>query len=191
MVRINIIFFHFSIFCEKRKNRKMIQESEIISFFSFSNNRKKTKNSKISLLAVYSILCIFEFNFKIRKTKKWSIFLTIFFFLIFFPLTLKYVNMIRISNMSFFRFCWKNEKENRLAEVCTDPNLLRNVCPPHKFYSIFKRRHSVSMPLISIPLKQVWGYKGQYVIHFDLIGELLSTPGWPSIFFSQTPEIGV
>ena len=41
--------------------------------------------------------------------KKWSIFLTIFFFSIFFC-TLKYVNMIRISNISFFRFCWKNEK---------------------------------------------------------------------------------
>ena len=24
--------------------------------------------------------------------------------------TLKYVNMTRISNISFFRFCWKNEK---------------------------------------------------------------------------------
>ena len=26
------------------------------------------------------------------------------------------------------------------------------------------------MPLISFPLKQVWGYMGQYVIHLDLIG---------------------
>ena len=41
--------------------------------------------------------------------KKWSIFLTIFFFSIFVR-TLKYVNMIRISNISFFRFCWKNGK---------------------------------------------------------------------------------
>ena len=41
--------------------------------------------------------------------KKWSIFLTIFFFSIF-VCALKYVNMIRISNISFFRFCWKNEK---------------------------------------------------------------------------------
>ena len=41
--------------------------------------------------------------------KKWSIFLTIFSFSLFFC-TLKYANMIRISNMSFFRFCWKNEK---------------------------------------------------------------------------------
>ena len=24
--------------------------------------------------------------------------------------TLKYANMIRISNISFFRFCWKNDK---------------------------------------------------------------------------------
>ena len=68
------------------------------------------KNSKISLLAVYSIFCIFEFNFKIRKTKKSSIFQTIFFFSIFFPRTLKCVNMITISNMSFSRFYWKNEK---------------------------------------------------------------------------------
>ena len=35
-----------------------------------------------------------------------------------FSSTLKYVNMIRISNMSFFRFCWKNEK-NRLADPFT------------------------------------------------------------------------
>ena len=41
--------------------------------------------------------------------KKWSIFLTIFFFSLFFC-TLKYANMVRISNISFFRFCWKNEK---------------------------------------------------------------------------------
>ena len=110
-VRINILFsfFRFSIFWEKRENRKMIQESEIISFFSFSNNSKKIKNSKISLLAVYSIFCIFEADFKIRKMKKWSIFLTIFFFSIF-VCALKYVNMIRISDISFFRFCWKNEK---------------------------------------------------------------------------------
>ena len=32
-----------------------------------------------------------------------------FFFSIFFC-TLKYVNMITISNISFFRFCWKNRK---------------------------------------------------------------------------------
>ena len=87
----------------------MSQESEIISFFSFSNNSKKIKNSEISLLAVYSIFCIFEADFKIRKMKKRSIFLTIFFFSIFVR-TLKYANMIRISNTSFFRFCWKNGK---------------------------------------------------------------------------------
>ena len=51
LVRINIIFsfFRFSIFWEKRENRKMIQESEIISIFSFSNNIKKIENNKISL----------------------------------------------------------------------------------------------------------------------------------------------
>ena len=87
----------------------MSWESEIISFFSFSNNSRKIKNSKISLLAVYSIFCIFEADFKIRKMKKLSIFLTIFFFSIF-VCTLKYGNMIRISNISFFRFCWKNGK---------------------------------------------------------------------------------
>ena len=87
----------------------MSQESEIISFFSFSNDSKKIKNSEISLLAVYSIFCIFEADFKIRKMKKRSIFLTIFFFSIFVR-TLKYANMIRISNTSFFRFCWKNGK---------------------------------------------------------------------------------
>ena len=122
----------------------MSQESDIISFFSFSNNGKKIKNSKIlawissdyfeslllpqllrgendskqsdefqaskiSLLAVYRIFCIFEADFKIRKMKKWSIFLTIFFFSIFVCI-LKYVNMTRISNISCFRFCWKNEK---------------------------------------------------------------------------------
>ena len=41
--------------------------------------------------------------------KKWSILLTIFFFSLFFC-SLKYGNMIRISNMSFCRFCCKNEK---------------------------------------------------------------------------------
>ena len=37
------------------------------------------------------------------------IFLTIFYFSIF-VCTLKYVDMIMISNIFFFRFCWKNEK---------------------------------------------------------------------------------
>ena len=32
------------------------------------------------------------------------------FLFFFFFCTLKYENMIRISNISFFRFCWKNEK---------------------------------------------------------------------------------
>ena len=41
--------------------------------------------------------------------KKWSIFLTIFFFSIF-VCTLKFVNLTTISNISCFRFCWKNEK---------------------------------------------------------------------------------
>ena len=41
--------------------------------------------------------------------KKWSIFLTIFFFSIF-VCALKYVHMIRVSDISFFCFCWKNEK---------------------------------------------------------------------------------
>ena len=136
MVRINMIFpfLRFSIFCEKRKNRKMSRESEIISFFSFSNNSKKIKNSKISLLAVNSIFCIFEFNFKIRKMKKWSIFLTIFSFSIF-VCTLKYVNMIRISNISFFRFCWENGKLDwpKCARTFSDPSmttllLFRSLC---------------------------------------------------------------
>ena len=33
-----------------------------------------------------------------------------FLFFYFFSRTLKYVDMIRISNLSFSRFCWKNEK---------------------------------------------------------------------------------
>ena len=70
------------------------------------------KNSKISLLAVYSIFCIFEFNFKIRKMKKMIDFPDHFLFSLFFC-TLKYANMIRISNISFFLFCWKNEKLDR------------------------------------------------------------------------------
>ena len=108
LVRINIIFsfFRFSIFGGKRENRKMIQESEIISFFSFSNNSKKIKNNKMSLLAVYSIFCISDADFKIRKMKKLSIFLTIFFFSIF-DCALKYVNIIRVNKIYFFRFCWK------------------------------------------------------------------------------------
>ena len=35
---------------------------------------------------------------------------TIFFFFSILVRTLKYANMIRISNISFFRFCWKNRK---------------------------------------------------------------------------------
>ena len=120
-------FFGFSIFCEKRKNRKMTYESEIISFFSFSNNSKKMKNSKISLLALYSIFWIFQADFKIRKMKKWSIFLTIFFFSIF-VCTLKYVNMTRISNISCFRFCWKNEKLDW-------PKCARTALPVQEIYS--------------------------------------------------------
>ena len=54
--------------------------------------------------------------------KKWSIFLTIFFFSVF-VCTLKYVNMTTISNISCFRFCWKNEKLDwpkcaRTAYIC-------------------------------------------------------------------------
>ena len=33
-----------------------------------------------------------------------------FLFFSYFVCALKYVNMIRISDISFFRFCWKNEK---------------------------------------------------------------------------------
>ena len=52
-----------SLIC-KSGNRRLFY------FSHFSNNSKKIKNSKISLLAVNSIFCIFEFNFKIRKMKK-------------------------------------------------------------------------------------------------------------------------
>ena len=48
------------------------------------------------------------------------------------------------------------------------------------------------MPLISFPLKHVWGYMGQYAILFDFIGELLCTPVLQKSFsFPQKPEIGV
>ena len=64
--------------------------------------------------------------------KKWSIFLTIFFFSIF-VCTLKYVNMIRISNISFFRFCWKNGKLDW-------PKCARTVLSDHVFLCYMLRK---------------------------------------------------
>ena len=60
--------------------------------------------------------------------KKWSILLTIFFFSLFFC-TLKYGKMIRISNMSFFRFCRKNEKIDwpKCARTCSQATVLRKL----------------------------------------------------------------
>ena len=63
--------------------------------------------------------------------KKRSIFLTIFFFSIFVR-TLKYANMIRISNTSFFRFCWKNGK--------LDWPKCARTCVPEGFFSCCLRR---------------------------------------------------
>ena len=72
---------------------------------------------------------IFEADFKIRKMKKRSIFLTIFFFSIFVR-TLKYANMIRISNTSSFRFCWKNGKLDW-------PKCARTCVPESFFFLLF------------------------------------------------------
>ena len=63
--------------------------------------------------------------------KKRSIFLTIFFFSIFVR-TFKYANMIRISNTSFFRFCWKNGK--------LDWPKCARTCVPEGFFSCCLRR---------------------------------------------------
>ena len=87
--------------------------------------------------------------------KKRSIFLTIFFFSIFVR-TLKYANMIRISNTSFFRFCWKNGKLDW-------PKCARTCVPESFFFLLFaakiERRSSgrderVFFPLITIAASQ-------------------------------------
>ena len=82
MVRINIIFFIFPFFyfwgkVEKRKNELGIEDYFIFLTFQTIS---KIKNSKISLLAVYTVFRIFKEDFKIRKMNKLSIFLTVFVF---------------------------------------------------------------------------------------------------------------
>ena len=72
-VRINIIFFTFPFFyfggkMEKKKNELGIEDYFIFLTFQTIS---KIKNSKISLLAVHTVLCIFEEDFMIRKMKKY------------------------------------------------------------------------------------------------------------------------
>ena len=75
--RMNIIFslFRFSILEGKWKNRKM-SELGIEDYFIFLTFQtiSKIKNSKISLLDVHTVLCIFEEDFIIRKMKKYQFF---------------------------------------------------------------------------------------------------------------------
>ena len=72
MVRINIFFsfFRFPIFGGKWKNRKNELGIEDYFIFLAFQTISKIKNSKISLLAVYTVFCIFEEDFKTRKKKK-------------------------------------------------------------------------------------------------------------------------
>lgn len=51
-----------------------------------------------------------EADLKIRKIKKMSNCPDHFLFFSIFFGSFKYVNAIRISNISFFRFCWRNAK---------------------------------------------------------------------------------
>ena len=72
MVQINTIFFIFPFFyfwgkMEKLKNTLGIEDCFIFLTFQTIS---KIKNSKISLLAVYTVFCIFEEDFIIRKMKK-------------------------------------------------------------------------------------------------------------------------
>lgn len=81
-VRINIIFFSFPFFyfggkMEKKKNELGIEDYFIFLTFQTIS---KIKNGKISLLAVYTVFRLFKEDFKIRKMKKLSIFLTVFLF---------------------------------------------------------------------------------------------------------------
>ena len=75
-VRINIIFFSFPFLyfggkMEKKKNELGIEDYFIFLTFQTIS---KIKNSKISLLAVHTVLCIFEEDFIIRKMKKYQFF---------------------------------------------------------------------------------------------------------------------
>ena len=67
--KYHFFIFPFFYFLGKTGNRKMIQESEIISIFSFSNNSKKIENNKISLgpLTVF-----FVFLTRTSKLEKWK-----------------------------------------------------------------------------------------------------------------------
>ena len=58
---------------------------------------------------IFSFFCFFEFLNLTSKLEKWKNDRFSWPFSLFFC-TLKYANMIRISNMCFLRFWWKNEK---------------------------------------------------------------------------------
>ena len=84
----------------------LIRHYRLFYFYHSSNKSENIKNSKISLFTLYSIFYILEADFKIIKMKKLSIFLTILYIFC----TLKYVNMITMSNhgnIFFFRFVGK------------------------------------------------------------------------------------
>ena len=70
-------FFYFWGKVEKQKNELGIEDYFIFLTFQTIS---KIKNGKISLLAVYTVFRIFKEDFKIRKMKKLSIFLTVFLF---------------------------------------------------------------------------------------------------------------
>ena len=111
MAWINIIF-HFSVFLFFGKNGKIEKWSRTRRFFyfsHFSNNIKKIKIAKYRFSPFTVFFVFLKRTSKLEKRKN-DQFSWPFSFFVFFFCTLKYANMIRISNISFFPFFWKNGK---------------------------------------------------------------------------------
>ena len=94
-------FFCFSIFWEKRKIEKWSRNRRLVYFSHFSNNIKKIKIAKYRFQPFTVFFVFLNLTSKLEKRKN-DRFSWPFTFLKIFSHTLKYVNMIRISNMSFF-----------------------------------------------------------------------------------------
>ena len=92
--------------------KKIIFIRTIFSFFPLCS-----KKEKLGKWDTYRL--IFHNSILTRKMKKWSIFLTIFFFFYFFPY-FKICKYDKDNQYVLFPF-WLEKWKNRLAEVCTDP----------------------------------------------------------------------
>ena len=105
-------FFHFSIFlflAKYGKIEKWVRNRTLFHFSHFLTIARKIKNSKISLLAVYSIFCIFEADFKISD-KAIKRYFAIFYFLAIVRKWEKWYNARFLTHLSIFPFFAKNRK---------------------------------------------------------------------------------